>query len=424
MSEHKTLVEVQHLQQYFPAGGVGKNRKYVQAVDDVSFAIRKGETLGLVGESGCGKTTTGRTLLRLYEPTGGKIYYDGNLLFDKDNKIAGDMLPYRRRMQIVFQDPYASLDPRMTIGDIVGEGIDIHHLAENEKDRHDKIIALLERVGLNSEHANRYCHEFSGGQRQRVGIARALAVNNKIAVDMLPYRRRMQIVFQDPYASLDPRMTIGDIVGEGIDIHHLAENEKDRHDKIIALLERVGLNSEHANRYCHEFSGGQRQRVGIARALAVNPEFIVCDEPVSALDVSIQAQVVNMFEDLQQEMGLTYLFIAHDLSVVKHISNRIGVMYLGKMVELADSYELITHSIHPYTRSLISAIPVADPITARQSKRIVLQGDVPSPLNPPSGCRFRTRCPYADEQCANEVPEFKEVSTGHWAACHHLDRVK
>ena len=241
---------------------------------------------------------------------------------------------------------------------------------------------------------------------------------------MLPYRRRMQIVFQDPYASLDPRMTIGDIVGEGIDIHHLAENEKDRHDKIIALLERVGLNSEHANRYCHEFSGGQRQRVGIARALAVNPEFIVCDEPVSALDVSIQAQVVNMFEDLQQEMGLTYLFIAHDLSVVKHISNRIGVMYLGKMVELADSYELITHSIHPYTRSLISAIPEADPITARQSKRIVLQGDVPSPLNPPSGCRFRTRCPYADEQCANEVPEFKEVSTGHWAACHHLDRVK
>ena len=330
MSEHKTLVEVQHLQQYFPAGGVGKNRKYVQAVDDVSFAIRKGETLGLVGESGCG-TTTGRTLLRLYEPTGGKIYYDGNLLFDKEKNIA---------------------------------------------------------------------------------------------VDMLPYRRRMQIVFQDPYASLDPRMTIGDIVGEGIDIHHLAENEKDRHDKIIALLERVGLNSEHANRYCHEFSGGQRQRVGIARALAVNPEFIVCDEPVSALDVSIQAQVVNMFEDLQQEMGLTYLFIAHDLSVVKHISNRIGVMYLGKMVELADSYELITHSIHPYTRSLISAIPVADPITARQSKRIVLQGDVPSPLNPPSGCRFRTRCPYADEQCANEVPEFKEVSPGHWAACHHLDRVK
>ena len=303
MSEN--LVEVKHLQQYFPAGGMGKNKQYVQAVDDVSFAIRKGETLGLVGESGCGKTTTGRTLLRLYEPTDGTIIYDGKVLFDKKEKIAVDMLPYRRRMQIVFQDPYASLDPRMTIGDIVGEGIDIHHLCANAKERHDKIISLLERVGL-----------------------------------------------------------------------------------------------------------------------AVDPEFIVCDEPVSALDVSIQAQVVNMFEDLQQEMGLTYLFIAHDLSVVKHISNRIGVMYLGKMVELADSFELIAHSVHPYTRSLISAIPVADPVTARQSHRIVLQGDVPSPLNPPSGCRFRTRCPYADERCAAEVPEFKEVSSGHWAACHHLDKVK
>lgn len=329
MSEN--LVEVKHLQQYFPAGGMGKNKRYVQAVDDVSFAIRKGETLGLVGESGCGKTTTGRTLLRLYEPTDGTIIYDGKVLFDKKEKIA---------------------------------------------------------------------------------------------VDMLPYRRRMQIVFQDPYASLDPRMTIGDIVGEGIDIHNICSNAKERHDKIISLLERVGLNSEHANRYPHEFSGGQRQRVGIARALAVDPEFIVCDEPVSALDVSIQAQVVNMFEDLQQEMGLTYLFIAHDLSVVKHISNRIGVMYLGKLVELADSFELIAHSVHPYTRSLISAIPVADPVTARQSHRIVLQGDVPSPLNPPSGCRFRTRCPYADERCAAEVPEFKEVASGHWAACHHLDKVK
>ena len=305
---------------------IRKSFDNTEVLKGIDLEVAQGEFITLLGASGCGKTTTGRTLLRLYEPTDGTIIYDGKVLFDKKEKIAVDMLPYRRRMQIVFQDPYASLDPRMTIGDIVGEGIDIHHLCANAK--------------------------------------------------------------------------------------------------IIALLERVGLNSEHANRYCHEFSGGQRQRVGIARALAVNPEFIVCDEPVSALDVSIQAQVVNMFEDLQQEMGLTYLFIAHDLSVVKHISNRIGVMYLGKLVELADSYELIAHSIHPYTRSLISAIPVADPITARQSKRIVLQGDVPSPLNPPSGCRFRTRCPYADERCAAEVPEFKEVTSGHWAACHHLDKVK
>lgn len=338
MSEqNNTLVEVQHLQQYFPAGGYGKHKRYVQAVDDVSFAIRRGETLGLVGESGCGKTTTGRSLLRLYEPTDGRIIYDGEVIFDSGK------LPDSK---------------------------------------------------------------------------------GRVAVDMLPYRRRMQIVFQDPYASLDPRMTVGDIVGEAIDIHKLAANEQERRDRIIHLLELVGLNSEHANRYAHEFSGGQRQRVGIARALAVRPEFIVCDEPVSALDVSIQAQVVNMFEDLQQNLGLTYLFIAHDLSVVKHISTRIGVMYLGKLVELADSFELISHSVHPYTRSLISAIPVADPKTARASQRIVLQGDVPSPLDPPSGCRFRTRCPYATEQCAAECPAFREVSPGHWAACHNLEAVR
>ena len=325
------LVQIEHLRQSFPAGGYGKRKKYVQAVDDVSFYIERGETLGLVGESGCGKTTTGRTILRLYEPTGGKFIYDGNVIFD---------------------------------------------------------------------------------------------VENKVSVDMLPYRKRMQIVFQDPYASLDPRMTVGDIVGEAIDVHKLAANKQERYDIIIEMLRRVGLNSEHANRYPHEFSGGQRQRVGIARALAVNPEFIVCDEPISALDVSIQAQVINMFEDLQEEMGLTYLFIAHDLSVVKHISNRIGVMYLGRLVELADSYELTTNSLHPYTKSLISAIPIADPKVARQSQRIVLEGDVPSPLNPPSGCRFRTRCPYANERCAAEVPEWREVSNGHYVACHHFENCR
>lgn len=300
------------------------NPIYVKAVDDVSFYIDKGETLGLVGESGCGKTTTGRTILRLYEPTGGQIIYDG-----KD-------------------------------------------------------------------------------------ITKA---------DMMPYRRKMQIVFQDPYASLDPRMTVGDIVGEAIDIHKLTSNKNERKEKIITMLERVGLNSEHANRYPHEFSGGQRQRIGIARALAVDPEFIVCDEPISALDVSIQAQVVNMFEELQQDLGLTYLFIAHDLNVVKHISNRIGVMYLGKLVELAESNELTFHSLHPYTKSLISAIPIADPVESRKKQRIVLEGDVPSPLNPPSGCRFRTRCRFATELCAQQEPEFREVSPGHSVACHHIDKI-
>lgn len=351
--EDKRLVEVQHLQQYFPvAGGKMFEKKVVKAVDDVSFYINKGETLGLVGESGCGKTTTGRTLLRLHEPTDGRIIYDGNIIYDSG------------------KTPLMGPDGKPMLG--------------------------------------------QDGKPM---------MGQKTSVNMLPYRRKMQIVFQDPYASLDPRMTVGDIVGEAIDIHKLAANKGERHDRIIQMLERVGLNSEHANRYPHEFSGGQRQRVGIARALAVDPEFIVCDEPISALDVSIQAQVVNMFEDLQEELGLTYLFIAHDLSVVKHISNRIGVMYLGKMVELADSYELTFHSVHPYTRSLISAIPIADPETSRQSQRIVLEGDVPSPVNPPSGCRFRTRCPYADSACAEAEPEWREVSPGHYAACHHLDRV-
>ena len=238
----------------------------------------------------------------------------------------------------------------------------------------------------------------------------------------VPKGERMQMVFQDPVASLNPRMTVEEIICEGVKINKLYPDKTERRNQVYKMLDMVGLTREHATRYPHEFSGGQRQRVGIARALAVNPEFIVCDEPISALDVSIQAQVINMFEDLQEQMGLTYLFIAHDLSAVKHISNRIGVMYLGRMVELADSYELIQRPLHPYTKSLISAIPIADPNKAKESKRIVLEGDVPSPLNPPSGCRFRTRCPYADETCAAKVPEWKEIEKGHFAACHHIDK--
>ena len=239
---------------------------------------------------------------------------------------------------------------------------------------------------------------------------------------MLPFRRKMQLIFQDPSASLDPRMTVGEIVGEALDIHRLTSGKKERAARISRLLEDVGLNSEHANRFPHEFSGGQQQRIGIARALAVEPEFMVCDEPISALDVSIQSQVINMLEDLQNEHGLTYLFIAHDLSVVRHISNRIGVMYLGCLVELAESRELCDHPIHPYSQTLLSAVPLPDPKKNKTRKRILLEGDIPSPLNPPSGCRFHTRCPYAMKICSERVPEFREYSPGHYAACHLLER--
>lgn len=327
MSEN--LVQIEHLRQYFPAGGFGKNKKYVRAVDDVSFTIGRGETLGLVGESGCGKTTTGRTLLRLYEPTGGRFVYDGEVIFD---------------------------------------------------------------------------------------------VEKKQYVDMLPYRKKMQIVFQDPYASLDPRMTIGDIVGEAIDVHKMAADKKERYDIIIEMLRRVGLNSEHANRYPHEFSGGQRQRVGIARALAVKPEFIVCDEPISALDVSIQAQVINLLEELQQKLGLTYLFIAHDLSVVRHISDRVAVMYLGQMVEFADWDSLYSNPLHPYTRSLLEAVPVPDPFTEKTRERQIVQGEVPSPMQRPAGCAFSTRCPYATDRCRTQMPLLKDQGDGHKVACHLMEK--
>ena len=315
MSEY--LVEVEHLKQYFQVRSGFKNMT-LKAVDDVSFCIKPGETLGLVGESGCGKTTVGRSLLHLYDPTGGTVRFEGEEVTKKN----------------------------------------IHKM-----------------------------------------------------------RAKMQMVFQDPYSSLDPRMTAEDIIGEPLDVHHLCANRMERRDKVISLMELVGLNSEHATRYAHEFSGGQRQRIGIARALAVDPKFIVCDEPVSALDVSIQAQVINMFEDLQSQLGVAYLFIAHDLLVVQHISNRIAVMYLGHVVELADANELMSDPKHPYTQSLLSAVPIPDPETARKKNRIVLEGDVPSPLNMPSGCPFRTRCRYATEQCAMERPELTDRGGGHMVAC-------
>jgi len=314
----QALLQVKDLKKHFRVG----RGAMLKAVDGISLEIKKGETFGLVGESGCGKSTAGRTLIRLYEPSGGQIVYGG-----KD-------------------------------------------------------------------------------------ISRATGDEAKTL------KRKMQMIFQDPQASLNPRMVVSDIIAEGIDIHGLARNKRERLERVHELLDTVGLNKEHANRYPHEFSGGQRQRLGVARALAVDPEFIVADEPVSALDVSIQAQVINLMRRLQEERGLTYLFISHDLSVVKYISDRVGVMYLGQLVEMAYSDELYENPLHPYTRSLLSAVPVPDPDYEIERERIVLQGDLPSPVNPPSGCRFRTRCPQAVEAAAHVAPEWREVKPGHWVqAC-------
>lgn len=315
---NESLIEVKGLKQYFPVRtGFGKSIP-LKAVDDISFTINKGETLGLVGESGCGKTTAGRSILRLYKPTAGEVLFNGEPVTEKN----------------------------------------ITHM-----------------------------------------------------------RKKMQMVFQDPYSSLDPRMTVEDIIGEPLDVHKLTSNRKERRERILELMETVGLNAEHAMRYAHEFSGGQRQRICIARALAVKPDFIVCDEPVSALDVSIQAQIINMFEELQEKLGVAYLFIAHDLLVVHHISNRIAVMYLGKIVEIADADEINDHPIHPYTESLLSAVPIPDPDITRARQRIILEGDVPSPLHRPSGCPFRTRCRYATEQCKEACPELTDRGNGHEVAC-------
>lgn len=325
MAEREKLLELKNVKKYFPvkAGVFRRTVDYVKAVDDVSFHIFKGETLGLVGESGCGKSTTGRTILRLLEATEGDIYFEGKNLVELGKKELRDI------------------------------------------------------------------------------------------------RKDMQIIFQDPYASLNPRMTVADIVGEPLDIHNLVDNKQERNERVLEILDTVGLSEDHMKRYPHEFSGGQRQRIGVARALAVDPKLIIADEPVSALDVSIQAQVINMMQELQDDFDLTYLFIAHDLSVVKHISDRIAVMYLGKLVEVADKTELFENTLHPYTQALLSAIPIADPTYDKE--RIILEGDVPSPVDPPSGCRFHPRCPKAMDVCSEKEPEFKDYGDGHFAACHLLD---
>jgi len=325
MTDNNALVRVENLVKHFPiTRGILIQREVgaVKAVDGVSFDIVKGETLGLVGESGCGKSTTGRTIIQLYRATSGKVYLE-----DKE------------------------------LTNLKGE--ELRHV-----------------------------------------------------------RRNMQIIFQDPYASLNPRMTVGDIVGEPLEVHGIMSNRKERRKRVQELLNLVGLNPYFINRYPHEFSGGQRQRIGVARALALEPQFIVCDEPISALDVSIQAQVVNLLEELQNKLGLTYLFIAHDLSMVRHISDRTAVMYLGKIVELTTREELYSNPLHPYTKALLSAVPIPDPIAERKRQRIILTGDVPSPVNPPSGCHFHPRCSYAQEICKEADPEWREVAPGHWVACH------
>ncbi|TCZ80096.1 ABC transporter ATP-binding protein [Paenibacillus albiflavus] len=322
---NENMLEVRNITKYFPIEQklFSKEKTVLKAVDDVSFTIKKGETLGLVGESGCGKSSTARTIIRLHD---------------------------------------------LTAGEIILDGVDISRMNEKQ---------------------------------------------------LLPHRRKMQMIFQDPYASLNARMTVKDIISEPLHVHRIG-TKSERNEIVENLLHKVGLKKEHAMRYPHEFSGGQRQRIGIARALAVNPEFVICDEPISALDVSIQAQVVNMLQDLQEELGLTYLFIAHDLSMVKYISNQMGVMYLGKLVEIGSSEEVYKHPAHPYTQALLASVPAPDPRAVQAEEDVMLEGDIPSPINPPQGCRFASRCKYADERCKSEEPELKQIGLNHLAACHLL----
>jgi oligopeptide transport system ATP-binding protein len=365
VSNSQPLLEVKNLTKHFPVTrGVMIQRQVgtVRAVDGISFSIAPGETLGLVGESGCGKTTAGRTILNLYRPTSGTVRFDG---------------------------------------------VDVSKLIE-QTGKDQLLTTLLTLAGIP--------FGLIGGWLGYYAARHWLNLNADREMKQL--RQKMQIIFQDPYASLNPRWTVSAIVGEPLRVHNLLKTQKDRTERVKELLELVGLSPRQINRFPHEFSGGQRQRIGVARALASDPKFIVCDEPISALDVSIQAQVVNLLEDLQDKFGLTYLFIAHDLSMVRHICDRVAVMYLGVIVELTDCDEMYENPLHPYTQALLTAVPIPNPKKDRARRRKILQGEIPSPLNPPSGCRFHPRCPLADERCKTEIPEWRELAPGHFVACH------
>ena len=490
--EKKVLLRISNLKQYFPIGKkkVGKPQAYVKANDGISLNIYEGETFGLVGESGCGKSTFGRTLLQLYHQTGGRTVYYGRTVEDFDLKYVEEIfknLPEKKKkceeLLAKVEKLQAEYDkmPDGTPQEEIAKKAAGQHLAEADSDAKNHLLDITALIGglytlkdaELAEAGKHYTAEYlamkeirklneEADNAEKVGksdkaaecrrkipdlekkVEEELAEIQKIRdncpkdakfeeyeqqkdnginlanltdAEMRYLRRDLQLIFQDPYSSLNPRMTVGDIIGEGIDIHKLYTG-KERQEKIYELLELVGLNREHALRFPHEFSGGQRQRIGIARALAIEPEFIVCDEPISALDVSIQAQVVNLLIELQQKKNLTYLFIAHDLSMVKHISDRVGVMYLGNMVEFAESDELYQNPLHPYTKALMAAIPIPDPDTEEQKKRIRLEGEIPSPVNPKPGCRFVTRCRYATEKCHQETPQLEELKPEHFVACH------